>query len=121
MRILVVDDDPLTVEMLKKGLETYGHEVITGESGYKALCLLEEDHFDFVICDVFMPEISGLIVANVLRQYDHSVPLLLMSSDKNVGMFIRQRFNPACDFIDKPVSFPALINKIDEQTRGRAN
>jgi FixJ family two-component response regulator len=48
------------------------------------------------------------------------VPLLLMSSDKNVGTFIRQRFNPACDFIDKPVSFPLLISKIDEQTKGKA-
>jgi CheY-like chemotaxis protein len=117
MRILVIDDDPLTIEILKKGLEGYGHQVVTGESGYKALCLLEEDRFDFVLCDVFMPEISGLIVANVLRQYDHSVPFLLMSSDRNVGTFIRQRFSPSCEFINKPISVPILMDKIDAQVR----
>lgn len=120
MRILVIDDDPLTLHMIKRGLEECNYEVTTCDSGYKALCLLEENHYDFVLCDVFMPELSGLIVANLLRQYyDHSVPLVFMSSDKNIGALIRQRLGSSFEILNKPVSFSTLTQKIEQYTKNR--
>ena len=118
MKILVIDDDPMTLELLKKGLSDYGHEVTTAENGYQALCVLEEIHFDFVLCDVFMPELSGLIVANLMKQYyDTSIPFLLMSSDKNVGNLIHAKFGADLECISKPIKIADLEKRINGQKK----
>lgn len=113
MRILLVDDDPMTLEVLRRALENMGHEISTGESGYDALCMLEKEKYDCVICDVIMPELSGLVVANIVTHYyGSSLPIVLMSSNNNVGFFVENYSSPKFDFIQKPVSMPALLSKI---------
>lgn len=119
MNILLIDDDPLTLEFLRKGLESNGHVVTTAENGFNALCLLEDHRFDSIICDIFMPQISGLVVANIVSHYYGSaVPLLLMSSNKNIGQFIRTQLKPGYDFIQKPVSIPDLVYWINQKKTG---
>lgn len=118
MRILVVDDDIMTLEVLKHGLESHGHEVTTGESGYKALCLIDERNYDVVLCDVFMPELSGFVVANILQQ--QAIPFLLMSGEKNVGLYVRQQFPHGCEFLAKPLKMEELLEKINAVCPQRA-
>lgn len=114
MRVLLVDDDPMTLEVLRKALENSGHEVFTCDSGYDALCVLEKESYDCVICDVIMPELSGLVVANIITHYfGSSLPLILMSSNKNVRFYVENYSSPQFEFIEKPVQIPALLNKVN--------
>jgi DNA-binding response OmpR family regulator len=114
MKILVVDDDAMILSLIQKGLENRGHKVTTVLNGYEALIELDNENFDFILCDVFMPELSGFIVANCLKQNSHKTPLLFMSADTSIGNIIRIQYNSEFDFISKPISFPDLTNKIEE-------
>jgi DNA-binding NtrC family response regulator len=120
MNILVIDDDEMILLALKKGLENHGHKVTAVENGFEALMQLDENNFDFIICDVFMPELSGFVVANQLKQYSHPIPLIFISSDKQIEQVIRMQYNYEFDFMSKPVSVPLLIKTINEKT-GKMN
>jgi FixJ family two-component response regulator len=81
--------------------------------------VLENQHFEFVICDVFMPQISGLVVANIITHYFGSaLPLLLMSSNKFVGVFIPDQVRPGWDFVGKPISAAELHQFITKRMPG---
>ncbi|WP_428265465.1 response regulator [Haliangium sp.] len=58
-RILVVDDEPLIVSTLEQALRT--HEVVGAESGRDALARCEDESFDLILCDLMMPEMSGMV------------------------------------------------------------
>jgi signal transduction histidine kinase/CheY-like chemotaxis protein len=58
-RVLAIDDDPLVLAAIKRSLA--GHEVVSIDDGRQALTLLAEDHaFDVILCDIMMPELSGV-------------------------------------------------------------
>ena len=78
MRILLVDDDPLTREAVAMLLEDMGHDVISVESAKLALSLMETRDVDFVIADVLMPEIRGDELAGVIAR-NHRTPVLLLT------------------------------------------
>ena len=117
MKILVIDDDTLSLAVLKKGLENSGHTVSCAVNGFEALNELDNRNFDFVLCDVFMPELSGFIVANSVRQFNQKIPFLFMSADKNIGHVIMDQYNFEFEFITKPFTIPELISKMEEVCR----
>jgi PAS domain S-box-containing protein len=59
-RILVVDDEPNVCQLIRRALR--GHEVTVAESGHEALERVEEDDYDVILCDVMMPDLSGIDV-----------------------------------------------------------
>ena len=66
MRILVVDDEPLVCEGIKRALRN--HDVTVTSSGRDAVALCEETEYDLVLCDVMMPEVSGMDVYSRVRR-----------------------------------------------------
>jgi len=80
-RILVVDDEPLVVELLSRGLETGGYQVVGVTMAAEALKLFSGDpgRFDAVITDVMMPEIDGLTLVRRLKELRPDLPILVMS------------------------------------------
>lgn len=68
MRILVVDDDTVTVSMLEALLQEEGHEVVTAFDGRDVLGCLQGNSLDLVITDIFMPEQDGLVTIARLRE-----------------------------------------------------
>lgn len=69
--ILVVDDDPLILEVLKLYLERAGHVVMAAENGLEAVSCLSQATPDVIILDIFMPEMDGL---ETLRQVKRGAP-----------------------------------------------
>ena len=67
MRILVVEDDPVSRKLLQKTLEGWGYEIITAENGQKALEIYEHQNVKFIIADWMMPEIDGLSLCRLIR------------------------------------------------------
>ncbi|MBD0346779.1 MAG: response regulator, partial [Coleofasciculus sp. Co-bin14] len=58
-QLLLIDDDPNLILLVKDYLEFRGYEVITAENGREALDILEQEVPDMIICDVMMPEMDG--------------------------------------------------------------
>jgi CheY-like chemotaxis protein len=78
-RILVVDDEKPVREALAALLRQEGYRVVVAESGHVAVEAIEAFTFDFIIVDIFMPEMNGLETIKVFRASAPGVPIIAMS------------------------------------------
>lgn len=81
-RLLLIDDDPNLILLVKDYLEFRGYEVITAENGREALEVLDKDIPDMIICDVMMPEMDGYAFVDNIRQNERTswIPVLFLSA-----------------------------------------
>ena len=89
MRVLLVEDDPDTIELLENALLHFGYEVTRAANGLEALEHLRSDHFPLVISDWEMPEMSGIELCREVRQrmsssYTYFILLTMRSGTNNV-------------------------------------
>ncbi|WP_337287291.1 response regulator [Candidatus Methylomirabilis sp.] len=77
--MLVIDDDPLGVEILIAFLQTLGHEAVVATGGPEGLRLLEANKFDLLLTDLGMPEMSGWDVAQAAKTRLPSLPVVLVT------------------------------------------
>jgi PAS domain S-box-containing protein len=110
-RVLVVDDEPEIIELVRDILEGAGYEVATAESGAVALALLETARFDAVVSDLRMPDMDG---ATFWREIEQRYPrlarrVLFVTGDTlspGAREFLRQAH---CNGLDKPFSKGDLL------------
>ena len=81
-KILIVDDDPISLKMLKKVFDSSEYFVLSAYSGTEALRVVNNDHPDLIILDIVMPDIDGGDVANILRNnpVTKKIPIIFLSS-----------------------------------------
>lgn len=103
-KILVVDDEPSIVTLLKFNLEQAGFSVVTAEDGRKGLELALSEHLDLIILDLMLPGMEGMEVCKSLRQEKNNTPILMLTAkddefDKILGLELG-----ADDYMTKPFS-----------------
>ena len=111
MKILVVDDDPDIVRLLKYFLEAKGRQVQTASTGAEALELFKREPPDLVILDVMLPGMDGWTVLHKIRE-SSQVPVLMLTgkdapTDKAKGLL-----SGADDYIAKPFDLAELEARI---------
>ena len=81
-KLLLIDDDPNLILLVKDYLEFRGYEVVTAENGREALEVLEKQTLDMIICDVMMPEIDGYSLVSAIRSDPKTswIPVLFLSA-----------------------------------------
>jgi DNA-binding NarL/FixJ family response regulator len=81
-KLLLIDDDPNLILLVKDYLEFRGYEVITAENGREALEVLESQAPDMIICDVMMPEMDGYSLVSTIRADKKTswIPVLFLSA-----------------------------------------
>jgi two-component system alkaline phosphatase synthesis response regulator PhoP len=102
LKILVVDDEPSIVTLLKYNLEKNNYEVITADNGVSAVELAKEVSPDLIFLDVMLPKMSGVDVTRQLRNEKINTPIIMITAlddeiDKILGLEIG-----ADDYITKP-------------------
>jgi YesN/AraC family two-component response regulator len=117
--ILVVDDEPMTRDGLKKTLETWGAgrcSVISLDNGRAALELLERESVDLVITDIRMPEISGLDLTEMLEQRlgELMPPVILLSGYSEFEYAHRAIRLGVVNYLLKPISNAKLIEAVEK-------
>jgi len=110
-RVLVVDDDAKTVELVKLYLKRDGYRVLTAYDGIEALRLAREGHPDLIVLDLMLPGINGLEICRTLRA-ESDVPVILLTAkttdqDKLVGLDLG-----ADDYVTKPFSPRELAARV---------
>ena len=80
LKILVVDDDPVTRTLLLKRLTKAEYEVDTAENGTAGLQRLEANAYDLVLLDLMMPDRSGLEVIEEFRLKDKETPIFMITA-----------------------------------------
>ena len=109
MKVLLVDDEPEILEILREFLELRSHEVSTASNGKQALDLvLTQDDFNLVFSDIKMPEMDGLTFLEKVRNNDLDIPVILISGQGDLESSIRALKLGALDFIVKPVYLKSL-------------
>ena len=83
-RVLAVDDDPATLELIQTVLQSHSCEVLTATSGGAALAILSEKRVDAVILDLLMPGMNGLEIADRIRESEalRNIPLLVLTGQE---------------------------------------
>jgi CheY-like chemotaxis protein/anti-sigma regulatory factor (Ser/Thr protein kinase) len=114
-RILVVDDDPTTLQMIRHQLKSAGYAVETANDGEKALGLIRRRRFDLVLLDVWMPGMDGLAMLTRLR--DEPVPprVVVMTADDAPETLLKAIRERAHHYMKKPVepkTLKALVQSV---------
>jgi DNA-binding response OmpR family regulator len=109
--ILVVDDEPKIIQLVRDYLERAGFHVSTASNGKTALALTHSEKPDLIILDLGLPEMDGLDFTRTLRK-DSNVPILMLTArseeaDKLIGLELG-----ADDYITKPFSPRELVARV---------
>lgn len=118
MRILVVDDDPQIVSVLRRGLAYEGYTVDTAENGEKALMIAREAPPDLVVLDIMMPGLDGIEVTKRLRQ-GSDIPVLLLTAKGTIPDRVTGLDAGADDYLVKPFSLDELLARVRALLRRR--
>jgi len=117
-RVLLVDDEQDILEPVTYALEKDGFEVTTVEVGVAALDLARRDHFDVVILDIMLPDMSGIDVCRTLRG-ESDVPIVMLTArDAEVDRVLGLELG-ADDYVTKPFSTAELVSRIRAILRRR--
>jgi two-component system sensor histidine kinase ChiS len=115
MRILVIDDEEMSLLAMAKVLQDNHHEVTTSLDGVKALKIVNDGKFDLIISDILMPCISGFTLLSMLKNFYFSkVPLMLMSVYGGKRIADKSHSLGARAFISKPINYAELFKKIEK-------
>lgn len=110
-KVLVVDDDVKTVDLVRLYLDRDGYEVLIAYDGVEALRLAGESYPDIIILDLMLPDIDGLEVCRALRR-ESDVPIIMLTArttdrDKLTGLNLG-----ADDYVTKPFSPKELMARV---------
>jgi two-component system alkaline phosphatase synthesis response regulator PhoP len=110
-QILIVDDEPQIVRVLKGYLETAGFQVITASDGTEAIAAFRHESPDLVVLDLMLPEVDGLDVARAIRRQG-DVPIIMLTArveetDRLIGLELG-----ADDYVTKPFSPREVVARV---------
>ena len=114
-KVLVVDDDPVVIRLVKEILKNLGYQVETAKDGIDAMVLVKQERPDLIVLDIMMPELNGYDVLRTLKFTDEfkDIPVLLLTSreqelDRRIGEMM------GIDYLQKPVNREAFIERIQK-------
>ena len=111
-RILVVDDDPSVLSVLKRGLAYEGFAVDTASDGVEGLRVAGERSPDLVILDIMMPGLDGLEVLRRLRAADAQLPIIMLTAKDAPTDQVAGLERGADDYVVKPFTFEILVARV---------
>lgn len=122
MKILVVDDNPENVELVRDILEVGGYLVLVARTGEEALTIAPEDQPDLVLLDVNMPGLNGFEVCAQLKQGDltRNIPVIMLTALADVESRVQGLSVGADDYLTKPFSPRELMARIDRSLRSKS-
>ena len=109
--VLIVDDNDRHLDILSTILSSVGHDCETCGSGAEALRRLDVRHFDVVVLDLVMPEISGLVVAEQLRQsrFNSETPIIVCTANLTIARQQLGDLPGIVAMIGKPIDTAGLV------------
>jgi len=110
--VLVVDDDPNVLRVMKRGLAYAGYQVDEADSGETALAAAAERPPDLVVLDVMLPGVDGLEVCRRLRGDNSQLPILLLTARDRVPDRVAGLDAGADDYLVKPFAFDELLARV---------
>ncbi len=116
-KVLIVDDEPDTLELVKLVLESGGFKTELAKSGGEALDLIATSRPDLVLLDIMMPDMDGWDVFRKIKEKDSKIPVAILTAKaQNIDRLLGLHVLKADDYITKPFGKNELIDKVKKLT-----
>jgi DNA-binding response OmpR family regulator len=109
-RILIVDDDPEIIEVVRTALEAKGYQMLVARDGNQGLAMAEHDSPDLVILDMMMPKRSGFLVLEKLRQLELPVKVIMITANEGSRHKQYAEMLGVNEYIRKPFAMDKLLD-----------
>ena len=117
LRILVVEDDPAIADFLVRGLHEEGYSVAHAADGDHAQRRLNDETWDVILLDCWLPKLDGITVLRRFRQQGGPSPVLLLTARDAVADRVHGLESGADDYLCKPFAFAELLARIRALSR----
>ena len=112
IKILVVEDDIKLNKLVRKALEEEGYDAYMALNADSALQMFKEDHYDLIISDIMMPVKDGFALAEEVREFNSSVPILFMTAIDDFEAKKRGYELGIDDYMVKPIDTQELLLRV---------
>jgi two-component system response regulator VicR len=116
-KVLVIDDEPDTLELVKLVLEKGGFTTMLAKNGMEALSQIESTEPDIVLLDIMMPDMDGWEVFRKIKEKYSRVPIAILTAKaQNIDRLMGLHVLKADDYITKPFGKNELIDRVRKLT-----
>ena len=114
VKILLVDDIRMNLEIAGKTLEREGYDLYIADNGFTALDLIHETDFDLILLDIMMPEMDGFETCRKIRQSKKNldIPIIFLTAKADIDSIVTGFDLGAVDYIRKPFNFLELVARV---------
>jgi twitching motility two-component system response regulator PilH len=114
--VMIVDDSPTEVHVMRTALEKHGFDTVSAASGSECITLAKEMHPDLILMDIVMPDVNGFQATRALTRdpSTQSIPVVMVTTKSQESDRIWGMRQGAVDYIVKPVTASALVAKAEE-------
>lgn len=114
VKILLVDDIRMNLEIAGKTLEREGYDLYIADNGFTALDLIHETDFDLILLDIMMPEMDGFETCRKIRQSKKNldIPIIFLTTKADIDSIVTGFDLGAVDYIRKPFNFLELVARV---------
>jgi len=110
--ILIIDDDPHFLRVLKRLLSAEKFSVVTTTDSCEALELLTSGSFNLLICDLRMPDCDGLNVLQSIRSKGSEIPVIILTAYGEVDSYLDAMNAGATEYLNKPIKSDELVHVV---------
>lgn len=113
-KVLVVEDNPLNMELVNEILMTRGFTVHEAFNGEEALKKADEEDYDLILMDIELPGRDGVEITRILKKKDQNRPVIALTSYAMKGdreRFLAAGFN---EYLSKPIDILDLLNRVEK-------
>ncbi|MFL9843143.1 response regulator transcription factor [Flavobacterium rhizosphaerae] len=117
MKLLIVEDEPNLLSIIRKGLSEKNHDVSAVLDGTTALQMIAANTYDVVVLDVMLPDINGIEICRRVRMAGNYVPILMLTALNSSDNVVNGLNSGADDYMAKPFKFAELEARINALAR----
>jgi len=115
LKILIVDDDPVTRSLLSKRLVKADYEAESAENGVDAVRMIAQNYYDVVLTDLMMPGgVDGIGVLETAKENNLKTEVILITAHGSIDNAIVAMKKGAVDYLQKPINFDELFLRLEK-------
>lgn len=120
--IMVVDDQPINIQLLRRKLEKENMDVVSAEDGHECLQKVEQNLPDLILLDVMMPDMDGFQVCQELkrREATKAIPVIFITAETTKKGKLEGLESGAVDYLTKPIDLDETLARVQTQLRFQA-
>ncbi len=108
-RILVIDDEPLTLELIVEGLSEEGYSVEVASSGAEGISKAEQSEYEFIITDLMMPGVDGMQVLQHFTEHRPETSVIVLTGFGTIETAVQAVKRGAFDYLTKPAKIEEIL------------